>query len=89
MVGWWVNWLLAPVGVWLLHSADLGRSASASVPVVRRSAPAGNLALTPHPVFQIEEEVADMDPSRPVYLLGESFGGLLGLALAQRLRCGI
>ncbi|GLC37786.1 hypothetical protein PLESTM_000648100 [Pleodorina starrii] len=36
---------------------------------------------------QLEEEVASLEPSRPVYLLGESFGGLLALALAQRLSC--
>lgn len=44
---------------------------------------------SPPTLLQIEEEVADMAPSRPVYLLGESFGGLLGLALAQRLRWGV
>ncbi|KXZ52840.1 hypothetical protein GPECTOR_8g223 [Gonium pectorale] len=36
---------------------------------------------------QIEDEAAGLDPSRPVYLLGESFGGLLALALAQKLSC--
>ncbi len=29
-------------------------------------------------------EVRGMDPSRSVYLLGESFGGLLALALAEQ-----
>ncbi|GLI58562.1 hypothetical protein VaNZ11_000309 [Volvox africanus] len=36
---------------------------------------------------QIEDEVAPLDPSRPVYLLGESFGGLMALELAQRVSC--
>ncbi|KAG2499012.1 hypothetical protein HYH03_003198 [Edaphochlamys debaryana] len=36
---------------------------------------------------QIEAEASLAAPSRPVYLMGESFGGLLALALAQRLSC--
>ncbi|GIL46719.1 hypothetical protein Vafri_3635 [Volvox africanus] len=36
---------------------------------------------------QLEDEVAPLDPSRPVYLLGESFGGLMALELAQRVSC--
>ncbi|GIL71022.1 hypothetical protein Vretimale_4099 [Volvox reticuliferus] len=36
---------------------------------------------------QLEDEVAPLDPSRPVYLLGESFGGLIALELAQRVSC--
>ncbi|GFR43739.1 hypothetical protein Agub_g4849, partial [Astrephomene gubernaculifera] len=36
---------------------------------------------------QISEEARLLDPGCPVYLLGESFGGLLALALAQKLSC--
>ncbi|KAG2453582.1 hypothetical protein HYH02_001800 [Chlamydomonas schloesseri] len=36
---------------------------------------------------QIEDEATGLDPGRPVYLLGESFGGIMALALAQRLSC--
>jgi hypothetical protein len=33
---------------------------------------------------QLEAELAGGDPLRPVYLLGESFGALVAIALAQR-----
>ena len=35
-------------------------------------------------VEYLEVECADMPSTRPVYLLGESFGGLLALAVALR-----
>ena len=46
------------------------------------------LQLSSHPARcrdYLRAEVAGMPPSRPVYLLGESFGGLLAVAVAAEL----
>lgn len=41
--------------------------------------------LVEHVAAQVEAEIARAAPTRPVYLLGESFGGIMALALAERL----